>query len=43
MGRTPGFKEVDGKKYETFGWEKLDFVDKLKKEFKLDAKVAELA
>jgi S-adenosylmethionine synthetase len=38
MGRTPGIKEVNGKKYETFGWEKLDFVDTLKKEFSIKAK-----
>lgn len=38
MGRTPGIKEVNGKKYETFGWEKLDFVDRLKKEFSIKAK-----
>ncbi len=34
MGRTPGFKLVNGKKYETFTWEKLDYVDKLKKAFR---------
>jgi len=33
MGRIPGIKEVNGKKYETFGWEKLNFVDTFKKEF----------
>jgi S-adenosylmethionine synthetase len=33
MGRTPGSITVNGKVYETFGWEKLDFVDTLKKEF----------
>jgi S-adenosylmethionine synthetase len=41
MGRTPGFKEVNGKKYETFGWEKLDFVDKLRKEFVITDKLVE--
>ena len=35
MGRTPSFKEVNGHKYETFTWEKLDLVDKIKKEFQL--------
>lgn len=39
MGRTPGKKEVeiDGKvtTYETFTWEKLDYVDKLKAAFGL--------
>jgi S-adenosylmethionine synthetase len=35
MGRTPGTVTVNGKVYETFGWEKLDFVDILKKEFKI--------
>lgn len=33
MGRTPGLKQVNGKSFETFTWEKLDYVDKLKKEF----------
>lgn len=33
MGRTVGTKEVNGVSYETFGWEKLDLVDKIKKEF----------
>jgi S-adenosylmethionine synthetase len=41
MGRTPGIKEVNGKKYETFGWEKLDFVDKLRKEFAITEKLVE--
>jgi S-adenosylmethionine synthetase len=35
MGRTPGIKEVDGKKYETFTWEKLDYVEKVKKAFNI--------
>ncbi|TND09243.1 MAG: S-adenosylmethionine synthetase [Bacteroidetes bacterium] len=34
MGRTPGVKTVNGKKYDTFGWEKLDLVDTFKKAFK---------
>ncbi|MGP8216944.1 MAG: methionine adenosyltransferase [Bacteroidia bacterium] len=33
VGRHPGIKEINGKKYETFTWEKLDYVDTLKKEF----------
>lgn len=33
MGRTPGKVTVNGKVYDTFGWEKLDYVDTLKKEF----------
>ncbi len=33
MGRTPGIKIVDGKKYETFTWEKLDYVEAIQKEF----------
>ena len=35
MGRTPGIKEVNGKKYETFTWEKLDYVEKIHKAFKM--------
>jgi len=38
MGRTPGFVEVNGKKYETFTWEKLDFVEKIKQEFGIKEK-----
>lgn len=38
MGRTPGIKEVNGKQYQTFGWEKLDYVDTLKKEFAIKSK-----
>ncbi len=33
MGRQPGIKELNGKKFETFTWEKLDYVDALRKEF----------
>ena len=36
MGRTPGIKIVNGKKYETFGWEKLDLVKDFKKSFSLN-------
>jgi len=43
MGRKPGFKEIEivengipvKKRFETFTWEKLDMVDKLKKEFNI--------
>jgi S-adenosylmethionine synthetase len=35
MGRTPGIKEVNGKKYETFTWEKLDYVGKIKTAFNI--------
>lgn len=43
MGRTPGTVNVNGKKYETFGWEKLDLVNTFKKEFAIKAKEAVLA
>ncbi len=35
MGRTPGKKTVNGKSYETFTWEKLDYVPAVKKAFGL--------
>ncbi len=35
MGRTVSKKKVNGKEYTTFGWEKLDLVNKIKREFKL--------
>ena len=35
MGRTPGKKTINGKTYETFTWEKLDCVAKVKKAFGL--------
>jgi S-adenosylmethionine synthetase len=38
MGRTPGTKTVNGKTYDTFGWEKLDYVDMLRKEFAIKGK-----
>lgn len=38
IGRQPGTKEVNGKKYETFTWEKLDYVDAIKKEFAITEK-----
>jgi len=38
MGRTPGVIEVNGKKYETFGWEKLDLVETFRKEFNIVGK-----
>ncbi len=37
IGRIPGTKELNGKKYETFTWEKLDYVDAVKKEFGITA------
>ena len=40
MGRTPGTVTVNGKVYDTFGWEKLDYVDSLKKEFKITENTA---
>ena len=44
IGRIPGTKEVNGKKYETFTWEKLDYVDAVKKEFAItEHKEASLA
>lgn len=33
MGRTPGKVKVNGKTFETFTWEKLDFVPQVKKAF----------
>lgn len=38
MGRNPGIKELNGKKYETFTWEKLDYVEKIKDAFKIKDK-----
>ena len=38
MGRIPGTKEVNGKKYDTFSWEKLDLVDSFQKEFAIQSK-----
>jgi S-adenosylmethionine synthetase len=43
MGRTPGSVTVNGKVYDTFGWEKLDYVDSLKKEFKITENTAVIA
>ena len=40
MGRTPSTVSVNGKVYDTFGWEKLDYVDTLKKEFKITENAA---
>ncbi|MBL7891978.1 MAG: methionine adenosyltransferase [Bacteroidia bacterium] len=40
MGRTPGVKEVNGKKYETFGWEKLELVEPFRKAFAIQNKEA---
>ncbi|MCS6991229.1 MAG: methionine adenosyltransferase [Chitinophagales bacterium] len=35
MGRTPCVKVINGKEYECFTWEKLDYVDKLRRAFRL--------
>ncbi len=43
MGRTPGKVTVNSKVYDTFGWEMLDYVDTLKKEFKITENTAVLA
>jgi S-adenosylmethionine synthetase len=43
MGRIPGTIEVNGKKYDTFGWEKLDQVDALRKEFNITEKQEAIA
>jgi S-adenosylmethionine synthetase len=43
MGRVPGKITVNGKTYETFGWEKLDFVNQLRKEFSITEKELEIA
>jgi S-adenosylmethionine synthetase len=33
MGRPPGIKVLNGKQYETFTWEKLDYVERIRKAF----------
>lgn len=38
VGRIPGTKTVKGKSYETFTWEKLDYVDKIKEAFLINEK-----
>jgi len=38
VGRAPGMKEINGKQFETFTWEKLDYVEMLKKEFAITEK-----
>jgi S-adenosylmethionine synthetase len=44
IGRQPGTKVVNGKTYETFTWEKLDYVNTVKKEFAIaETKEASLA
>ncbi len=35
MGRTPGIKVMGNKEFETFTWEKLDYVPRIKREFRL--------
>ena len=43
MGRETGVKVLNGKRYETFTWEKLDYVDKIKKTFGLAKKEKEMS
>ncbi|MBK5285428.1 MAG: methionine adenosyltransferase domain-containing protein, partial [Bacteroidia bacterium] len=43
VGREPGIKTLNGKRYETFTWEKLDYVDKIKKTFGLMKKEKEMS
>ena len=43
VGREPGVKILNGKRYETFTWEKLDYVDKIKKSFGLGKKEREMS
>jgi len=33
MGRTPGVKQINGQSFETFTWEKLDLVDRIREVF----------
>lgn len=43
VGRMPGKVEVNGKTYETFTWEKLDYIEKIKQEFGIKEKELETA
>jgi S-adenosylmethionine synthetase len=43
VGRQPGTKTLNGKRYETFTWEKLDYVDKVRKVFGIGKKEKELS
>ncbi len=43
MGREPQMLTIDGKKYETFTWEKLDCVKELQKLYRISSKEAVLA
>jgi S-adenosylmethionine synthetase len=43
VGRQPGTKILNGKTYETFTWEKLDYVDKIRKAFGAGKKEKELS
>lgn len=46
MGRRPEIREMNGRKFETFTWEKLDMVDKIREAFDMEkpatGKVADL-
>lgn len=43
VGRPPGMKSLNGKQYETFTWEKLDYVDKIRKAFGSGKKEKEMS
>jgi S-adenosylmethionine synthetase len=43
VGRQAGVKVLNGKRYETFTWEKLDYVDKIKKTFGLGKREREMS
>ena len=43
VGRQPGKKTLNGKTYETFTWEKLDYVDKVRKAFGTAKKEKEMS
>src|SRR5258706_9912244 len=43
VGRQPGTKLLHGKTYETFTWEKLDYVDKIRKAFGAGKKEKEMS
>lgn len=43
VGRQPGTKTLNGKTYETFTWEKLDYVEKVRKAFGIGKKEKEMS